>query len=54
MQTRQEADKLLIKYQVEGLQKGQGDLYKGVAETLQVLHAKEFVYLLQAMDSKIM
>lgn len=38
--TRQEADKLLIKYQVEGLQQGHGDLYTGVAETLQALHNK--------------
>ncbi|KRF03564.1 haloacid dehalogenase [Paenibacillus sp. Soil766] len=36
----QEADKLLIKYQVEGLQEGRGVLYEGVAETLQILHAK--------------
>jgi phosphoglycolate phosphatase len=36
----QEADKLLIKYQVEGLQEGRGVLYEGVAETLQTLHAK--------------
>ncbi|SDN22050.1 Phosphoglycolate phosphatase, HAD superfamily [Paenibacillus sp. yr247] len=38
--TRQEADKLLLRYQMEGLQQGQGVLYEGVAETLQVLRDK--------------
>lgn len=38
--THQEADKLLIKYQVQGLQEGRGVLYEGVAETLQILHDK--------------
>lgn len=38
--THQEADKLLIKYQVQGLQEGRGILYEGVAETLQILHDK--------------
>lgn len=38
--TRQEADRLLIKHQMEGLQEGRGILYEGVAETLQVLRDK--------------
>lgn len=38
--THQEANKLLIKYQVQGLQEGRGVLYEGVAETLQILHDK--------------
>jgi phosphoglycolate phosphatase len=35
-----EADKLLIKYQIQGLEEGRGALYEGVAETLQILHDK--------------
>ncbi|WNR43374.1 HAD family hydrolase [Paenibacillus roseipurpureus] len=36
--THQEADRLLIKYQVQGLKEGRGVLYEGVADTLQKLH----------------
>lgn len=38
--THQEADKLLITYQIQGLLEGRGVLYDGVAETLQTLHDK--------------
>jgi len=40
LETRQEADRLLLHYQMEGLKQGQGVLYEGVADTLQALHAK--------------
>jgi phosphoglycolate phosphatase len=40
IETRREADKLLLRYQMKGLQQGQGDLYAGVAETLQILRNK--------------
>lgn len=38
LETRRAADELLLKFQMEGLQEGHGDLYDGVAETLQTLH----------------
>ncbi len=36
-ETRKRADELLLKYQMDGLRKGGGFLYEGVAETLQSL-----------------
>ncbi|GGI44267.1 MTA/SAH nucleosidase [Paenibacillus marchantiophytorum] len=40
IEARNEADKLLLNYQMNGLHEGQGDLYEGVAETLQALRDK--------------
>lgn len=37
---RRRADELLIQYQVEGLERGEGTLYPGVEPTLRALHAK--------------
>lgn len=38
IEARQAADELLLQFQMEALKQGQGKLYDGVAETLQVLH----------------
>lgn len=37
---RNRADELLLYYQVEGLKKGEGELYPGVQSTLEQLHQK--------------
>ncbi|MCD1258857.1 HAD family hydrolase [Paenibacillus athensensis] len=39
-EARAEADKLLLRYQIEGLHSGEGELYEGVAETLRELQAR--------------
>nr|WP_246362564.1 HAD family hydrolase [Paenibacillus alba] len=40
IETRRAADKLLLQYQMDGLQQGHGVMYEGVAETLQALRDK--------------
>lgn len=37
---RRRADELLLQYQVQGLERGDGALYPGVEETLRALHAR--------------
>ncbi|MFD0692486.1 HAD family hydrolase [Paenibacillus sp. GCM10027628] len=39
-EARLQADKLLLHHQMEGLKRGEGELYEGVAETLKALRAK--------------
>lgn len=40
IETHRRADELMLQYELEGLDAGQGDLYPGVEETLRELHAK--------------
>ncbi|MGG1519654.1 HAD family hydrolase [Paenibacillus oryzisoli] len=39
-EVREEADRLLIHYQMEGLKDGRGVLYEGVSDTLRTLHGQ--------------
>ncbi|MEW9698293.1 HAD family hydrolase [Paenibacillus sp. SI8] len=40
MEARVQADRLLLHHQLEGLRRGEGELYEGVSETLIVLRSK--------------
>lgn len=40
LEARRRADYWLLRFQLEGLKRGEGELYEGVAETLQELHRR--------------
>lgn len=40
LEVRSRVDELLLRYQLDALERGEGEMYEGVEETLRALHAK--------------